>query len=512
MERLHLHHSFKGPLRAHFKNKKNKNPVGKSPGVGALPQQQQPLYYWPVQGSNGEGHDFSDWLAPRPYRKTKKNPNPRHHGTDISGKRGTPILSVTDGKITAIKSGGNGGLRVYVHGEDGRDYWYMHLDSTQKGLKVGQRIRAGAPLGTMGNSGTPSSKKGKDVGVHLHFEVHEKGKAIPPEQWYKNVSISAGSPGFQFGPDQKTNVVKDKFGGDVAKYENTYSDYARVAAGRGVSLSDWQFADAVSRGLNAQQAAEYWNVKSPAEVKAEENQALQQQNQVLQQQKDRHGFESSITETYRRMLGVAPGKDTLKYWMNKFDSTNGTGVNENDVSEFIRNSKQYKQRLSSHFEPAVAKLFEDKLGIADIKAQNPAEYNFVMGKIKAGAWDETDVESYIANKPEYAARNNQLLRESIKTKLQDYFGIEDLSATNYAHLVPEVKAGMTEQQMFSEIKLAPEYQQRHPGIRPDEDPHTYDQKVVAINDILQRNMGRKLNLDDPKDIDLIKKVKQDAPI
>jgi peptidoglycan LD-endopeptidase LytH len=113
----------------------------------------------PVEGLS-DREVQSSWHAPRSGGR-------RHKGIDLFAKKGTRVLSATDGVVWKVGNDALGGRVVTVLGEGPALYYYAHLDQWAEGLEPGQEISAGTPLGTVGNTGnartTPS---------HLHFGVY----------------------------------------------------------------------------------------------------------------------------------------------------------------------------------------------------------------------------------------------------------------------------------------------------------------------------------------------------
>lgn len=98
-----------------------------------------------------------------------------HQGTDILAPRGTPVFAYTDGVISRVQAGdrGLGGLYFYLQGDDGHEYYGAHLASLS--VVAGQRVRAGEPIGTNGDTGNARGTP------HLHFELHPGGgRAVNP--------------------------------------------------------------------------------------------------------------------------------------------------------------------------------------------------------------------------------------------------------------------------------------------------------------------------------------------
>lgn len=87
-----------------------------------------------------------------------------HSGLDLTAAVGTPVLSVGEGKVAfAGEREGYGKLVVVNHGS-GKQTRYAHLDSV--GVKLGQPVRLGDVLGTVGTTGQPDTDQ-----PHLHFEI-----------------------------------------------------------------------------------------------------------------------------------------------------------------------------------------------------------------------------------------------------------------------------------------------------------------------------------------------------
>ncbi len=87
-----------------------------------------------------------------------------HSGVDLLAEIGTPVLSVGDGIVAFAGSQQGYGNLVTINHPAGKQTRYAHLNSIN--VKVGQKIKLGEVLGTVGNSGEPELEE-----PHLHFEV-----------------------------------------------------------------------------------------------------------------------------------------------------------------------------------------------------------------------------------------------------------------------------------------------------------------------------------------------------
>lgn len=98
----------------------------------------------------------------------------KHEGLDIFAKRGTPVLSATEGMVTRVGTNRLGGNVVWVLGPGGQRHYYAHLD-TQADLSAGDRVAVGTELGTVGDTGNA-----RGTPPHLHYGVYATGGAINP--------------------------------------------------------------------------------------------------------------------------------------------------------------------------------------------------------------------------------------------------------------------------------------------------------------------------------------------
>src|SRR5215213_6188206 len=99
----------------------------------------------------------------------------KHEGQDIFAPRGTPILSATSGFIYNIGENNLGGQTVSVISKGGRVYYYAHLDSYARGIKIGDRVTTRSVLGYVGATGNAQGTP-----PHLNFGVYTSSGAINP--------------------------------------------------------------------------------------------------------------------------------------------------------------------------------------------------------------------------------------------------------------------------------------------------------------------------------------------
>ena len=101
-----------------------------------------------------------------------------HTGIDFTAKIGTEIFATGDGIVTtAIKSRTGYGNHVVIKHGFGYQTLYAHLNRID--VRVGQKIKRGNTIGSVGNTGTSTAP-------HLHYEVIQNGKKVDPINFFFN--------------------------------------------------------------------------------------------------------------------------------------------------------------------------------------------------------------------------------------------------------------------------------------------------------------------------------------
>lgn len=141
---------------------------------------------FPVFGKTSYTNDFG---APRVGHT--------HQGNDIFAPKHTPLLAAADGHVQFVAwPEAPYGYFISLAGDDGYDYWYIHINNDRLGTDDGHGggnyayapgIEDGAPvvkgqvIGWLGDSGNAET-----TAPHLHFEIHRPdGNAINPYQSLK---------------------------------------------------------------------------------------------------------------------------------------------------------------------------------------------------------------------------------------------------------------------------------------------------------------------------------------
>lgn len=132
----------------------------------------QPMYFFPVSGANNKDVQ-SFWADPRDGGSRS------HEGIDIFARRGTPVVAVSDGRVSSTGERGLGGKQVWLaDGLFGKRVYYAHLDSIA--VRRGERVKMGDTLGFVGNTGNA-----KTTAPHLHFGIYRKRSAVNPYPYIK---------------------------------------------------------------------------------------------------------------------------------------------------------------------------------------------------------------------------------------------------------------------------------------------------------------------------------------
>jgi peptidase M23-like protein len=153
-----------------------------------------------------------------------------HQAVDIMAPKRSLALAAEAGKVEFWTHSATAGCMLYLHGQSGTDYYYIHLNNDRtlkndnrgkcvagtayaKGLKDGAKVAAGQVIGFVGDSGDANG-----IHAHLHFELHPGRKAaVDPYPWLQRASrlLFAARRGTPFTLDLRGTVVAITDDGDL---------------------------------------------------------------------------------------------------------------------------------------------------------------------------------------------------------------------------------------------------------------------------------------------------------
>ena len=108
-----------------------------------------------------------------------------HQGTDVMAPYGAQVYAYTAGVVSRESTSTNGGLQLYLQGDNGVEYFYAHL--SRYAVPAGTRVRAGQLVAYNGQSGNAQY-----TAPHVHFEVHPGGPGSTPVNPFAYVQRACG--------------------------------------------------------------------------------------------------------------------------------------------------------------------------------------------------------------------------------------------------------------------------------------------------------------------------------
>lgn len=134
-----------------------------------------PTFSMPVDGEIAKSYGKEKLI----YSDTLKEWT-THLGIDIKADKTSVVKASADGSVKSIKNDPRYGLTVVVEHGNGFSSVYSNL-LTAEFVVVGETVKAGQTLGTVGNSATFEILDE----AHLHFEILKDGNSVDPEMYIK---------------------------------------------------------------------------------------------------------------------------------------------------------------------------------------------------------------------------------------------------------------------------------------------------------------------------------------
>lgn len=127
-------------------------------------------WVWPVAGYHRITSDFG--------ARTLEGDQEMHYGVDIAAPTGTPVLAARPGRVLESRADfeRGWGWTVVLEHPDGWITRYAHLSVNL--VKAGQLVRAGQPVGRVGNTG-------RSTGAHLHYGTYLRWNPRDPLALYR---------------------------------------------------------------------------------------------------------------------------------------------------------------------------------------------------------------------------------------------------------------------------------------------------------------------------------------
>jgi murein DD-endopeptidase MepM/ murein hydrolase activator NlpD len=139
----------------------------------------------PSGGGGGGGGAGSACILERPYSYVDswgaaRSGGRSHQGTDVMAPHGARVFAFVNGVVSRESSSANGGIQLYLQGDNGVEYFYAHLSGYA--VSTGTRVRAGQLIAYNGQTGNAAA-----TAPHVHFEVHLSGGPVNPYPYLKRV-------------------------------------------------------------------------------------------------------------------------------------------------------------------------------------------------------------------------------------------------------------------------------------------------------------------------------------
>ena len=97
-----------------------------------------------------------------------------HEGLDIAARTGAPVIATADGIVSSVKTESGYGKMVTI--DHGYGYRTLYGHNSKFNVKVGQRVRRGDRIASVGNTG-------RSTGSHVHYEIRLNGVPVNPHKY-----------------------------------------------------------------------------------------------------------------------------------------------------------------------------------------------------------------------------------------------------------------------------------------------------------------------------------------
>ena len=132
-------------------------------------------WFWPLPKSNNV---ITSKYGYRTHPVTKQWK--LHTGIDLRASKGTKIFAAKGGTVVTSEYSSSWGHYVIVSHGGGYTSLYAHM--TKRLVKVGDKVKAGQNIGTVGSTGW-------STGAHLHFELRKNNVSYNPLEEYPKFTV-----------------------------------------------------------------------------------------------------------------------------------------------------------------------------------------------------------------------------------------------------------------------------------------------------------------------------------
>lgn len=125
---------------------------------------------------------------------------PPHMGFDVSAPIGTPVYAAKQGTVVYAGRAPGYGIAVGISHGARESTWYAHLNQTI--VRAGLQVYGGQVIGEVGRTSegdeATTTDWGRQMGAHLHFEVHpteepnwraQNAARLDPARWVQQQGI-----------------------------------------------------------------------------------------------------------------------------------------------------------------------------------------------------------------------------------------------------------------------------------------------------------------------------------
>jgi len=152
------------------RSKEDNRDIGSARKIKSDYQFYRQQFIWPAKGPI-----TGVYGSQRYYNGVPKRP---HFGLDIAGPKGADVIAPADGTITLSKDMFYSGNTLLLDHGFGINSTFLHLDTIT--VKVGQKVKQGDKIGTIGNSG-------RVTGPHLDWRINWFSERLDPYLLVKDI-------------------------------------------------------------------------------------------------------------------------------------------------------------------------------------------------------------------------------------------------------------------------------------------------------------------------------------